>query len=109
MSAARKRYQARRAGEGLLSRLVLAILTLLVFTGPVSADCSCACVGGENLPVCLNIEDLRPVCPLRVCPIERRAIQPITQPADRPMGTSSCQLRPTLTNNGFYEWQQACW
>jgi hypothetical protein len=86
-------------------------LVLLVSTFAIvaNADCVCRCMNGQNVPLCDNAIDLRPICPPMVCPITPPSVTPIQAPVLPPIGTQSCSQQQVLNpRTGQYEWRTIC-
>ena len=93
-----------------MKKLALSLLTLLIISNMANANCVCSCVNGQNIPICSNSIDLRPVCPPKVCPIAQPSVTPINTPTIPPMGTSHCKQQQVYNNfTRRYEWKQLCY
>lgn len=94
-------------------RMKTAIFALLLFvccTGQSAyAACVCRCMNGTNQPICERAIDLRPICPLTVCPLQPPSVTPITPLSVPPIGTSSCREVQVLNpDTQQYQWQKIC-
>lgn len=93
-----------------MNRLVLSILTILLISNVSNASCVCSCVNGQNIPICSNSIDVRPICPPKVCPIVPPSVAPINTPRVPPVGTSQCTQHQVYNSyTGRYEWRQLCY
>lgn len=86
-------------------------MSMLVLNAwPANADCACACVDGEVVPLCESVIDLEPICAPRVCPITPPSIEPISPPTLAPLGTNSCHQEQVYNEyTGLYEWENICY
>lgn len=74
------------------------------------ADCRCACVNGEAIPLCSNALEIPPICPPRICPLVPPALQPLQPLRIPPLGTSQCRMMQVLNPwTGRYEWKDICY
>lgn len=93
-----------------MEKLTLLLFTILLVSNAANATCVCSCVNGQNIPICSNSIDIRPLCPLKMCPIVPPSIAPINIPRIPPIGTSQCKQAQVYNNyTGKYEWKQLCY
>lgn len=86
---------------------VTAIL-LLVLPPSARAECICQCVNGQMRPLCDNSMDMRPICPMTICPMASPSITPIQPPMIPPIGTSNCRQARICDAFGNCRWQTVC-
>lgn len=90
-------------------RTFLLALSLILFgVGATHAECICQCVDGEMEPLCESSIDLRPICPLTMCPIVAPSTAPIDTPTIPPPGTSQCKPARVCDTFGNCRWQRVC-
>ena len=89
--------------------MLLFVAIGLMGTARAYADCECACVGGENVPLCSRATEIPPICPARICPIVPPAISPIAPPIIPPVGTTNCWMAQVYNSATYrYEFQRVC-
>lgn len=93
-----------------MEKLTLSLFTILLVSNIANATCVCSCVNGQNIPICSNSIDVRPVCPPKICPIVPPSVAPINTPRVPPVGTNQCTQHQVYNNyTGRYEWKQLCY
>lgn len=91
-------------------KIIIMLFIFLFFSNNSYANCVCSCVNGQNIPICSNSIDVRPVCPPKVCPIVPPSVVPVNTPRVPPVGTSKCTQHQVYNNyTGQYEWKQLCY
>ena len=96
--------------ENINSKKVILFISIILLSNTANADCVCSCVNGQNIPICSNSIDVRPVCPPKICPIVPPSIEPINPPRIPPIGTSQCTQHQVYNDyTGIYEWKQLCY
>ena len=98
--------------KGLIMKFLLYFIiltTFILWSDNLSAKCTCTCVNGENQALCDNSIDLKPICPLTICPIVPFSIKPLKLPSIPPIGASSCTQKQVLDpQTRRYEWKEIC-
>ena len=83
---------------------------LCMIASPSFADCVCACMNGDVVPLCESAIDLEPICAPRICPLTTPSIEPINPPTLAPLGTQNCSQQQVYNeSSGQYEWQEVCY
>ena len=81
----------------------------LIIPLKASADCICACVGGEVQAICSSTLDLAPICAPKICPLTTPSIKPLDSLELAPLGTTSCTNEQVYNySTGRYEWTRLC-
>ncbi len=89
--------------------LALALILIVTANAPARAGCVCRCVNGQNIPICSNSLDLRPLCPPRICPLTPPAVRPLQMPTLPPLGTTRCEKQQVWNPyTARYEWRTLC-
>jgi len=86
----------------------LSVGVALLMSVRAEASCTCHCIDDEMQPLCTTSLDIRPICPVRICPIAGPSIAPINPPTIPPVGTSSCRQARICDPFGNCRWQQVC-
>jgi hypothetical protein len=89
---------------GLVCTAQLGILTT------ASAGCYCACINGENQPICDSSDDVAPICLQKICPAEPPAVLPVGPLPSPPPGTQACDQEQVWDHDAErYIWKTVCW
>lgn len=91
-------------------RLGFCALAACILAAPAAADCVCACVNGNVVPICESSIDLEPICAPRICPLTPPSIAPINPLTLPPLGTQNCTQQQVYNEYTMqYEWRQICY
>lgn len=90
--------------------LALTLMVALVLsTGRAHASCSCECINGRQVPVCSTFIEIRPICPITMCPIPPVSIQPGPVIQVPPVGGHRCYQAQVFDRYfNQYVWRQVC-